>query len=341
MTYLLNAQNIIRPDWRKYPIYSEARKTLLKNDYKTSIDLLEKAVVEAKDNPDHLVWVYEDLAGVLMLYGEPDKAFKYLQKMVEMGFGKTYYQLSVLTKSERYNYLRQLQRWDELLTKARNNFIEQAKSNGDSPEVQFLFQEDQADRLFLSNNLSNNNLLDTSQLIIRVREVNKKLRIEWLRQQEMKKLVKERKLKSVNDFRSAVFIFHHSGDIADIKLANDLAMQGYNLAKNENERCSMEQMITLTTDRMLWNQGKPQIYGTQFRPSSLSFEEFLEIGQKSNELVKKYIRHGKDVPFDLAIAPLKNLPPPTNNMTMTTEPIDLIKGAEKKKKLCNKSIDNK
>jgi hypothetical protein len=332
-----SAQIAIRPSWRNYPIYSEARKSLQKSDYKSSIDLLEKAIIEGQSNPAHVVWVYEDLAGVLMVYGEPERALSMLEKMVDLGFGKSYYEYAYLTHSPQYKFLRQSPKWEILRKRAEDNFTDQAKADGDSPEAQMLFQEDQAERLFPPTDIQPQSK-DPAQMTISARYGIAQIKSSWNRQQQIKRLIKEKKLRTINDYRAGVFIFQHSLDTKDIQFANRLATTGYALAKNEAERCYMGTMIALTTDRLLWYKGKPQIYGTQSRPANMPFEQSNEVESKINLLSKKYTRRGRDIPEGLMVEVLKSfeLPDPKS---LTQEPFNRTTVTdEQRKSYCVKTV---
>lgn len=331
-------QQAIRPNWRNYPIYSEARKSMLKNDYKVTIELLKKAVTEGKDNPDHLVWVYSELAEALLLYGEPESSFNYLEKMVELGFGKTYYQYSYFSRSQNFKYLWQFPKWNELVNKTKTNFINQTKADGDNPEVQLLFQEDQAERLFPKEKISQE-LSPAAQLPLQIRILNEQAKTQWLRQKEMKKIIHQKKVNTINDYRSAIFIFQHSSDIEGIKFAQKLAFQGYDLAKSANDKCNLGALIAVTTDRLLWYQGKPQIYGTQSRPAGITFQESTELDRKINELIKKFIHQGQTIPEPLAQEVFKNIKMPAN-FDLTLDPIDKTKITDEQRKMyCTKPLE--
>lgn len=87
-----------------------------------------------------------------------------------------------------------------------------------------------------------------------------------VRKMEVEKLIKERRLKTGQDFLCAAMIFQHGGTLADYALAHFLAVcsadMDYIPKKNEADP---RWLAAAAKDRWLVNYGLPQNYGTQFK----------------------------------------------------------------------------
>jgi len=88
------------------------------------------------------------------------------------------------------------------------------------------------------------------------------------RRKQTAKLLADGQLRTGEDFNKAAFIFQHGSTPDDFLLAHTLAMIA--VAKGDE---SALWIGTATLDRYLHSVGKPQIYGTQFKPGKDANQE--------------------------------------------------------------------
>ena len=125
-----------------------------------------------------------------------------------------------------------------------------------NPEMQKIYEADQKPR-------QNPGELTPARWVVIDRE-------DAERRKQTAKLLAEGQLHSSEDFTKAAFIFQHGSTSDDYLLAHTLAM----VAVAKGDRTALW-IGAATLDRYLQNAGKPQIYGTQFKPGNdLSQEPF-------------------------------------------------------------------
>jgi tetratricopeptide (TPR) repeat protein len=313
------------------PIFGEALKAYGQKNYKVARELgLKSAKLEGNNDNSFLSFIYSWVARIDCINGNVEQAIENLEKAVSFGYGQEG-ELTELVGDPQFKILYQHPKWNGLVEATRKNSLEQAKlnkdkpeiqSNGDNPQIQLIFKEDQADRNQIPTIEKENPAIIKQAMLAQFTADENRLN-------QMKLLVKANKLKTPNDYHAASVVFHHSGKIADIKMANELARRGYDLTTDDNEKCNFGWLIAATTDRYLWSQGKPQIYGTQSRPTNISLAEFLE-------MKKAYIKALENK--DNAVI---DLPMPIQGNSMTLEPIDKAKLTdEERRKLCVPPIKN-
>lgn len=251
------------------PLFEKALKAYGLSDFKTVSELGKISVLSESQKPEHLKYVYSILAEANVMIGNNDLAFSYLKNAIDLGYGK-HTEFASLEFAPKLQALHKDPRWKLIIRLGKRNFVAYAKSNGDNPEVQLLYEQDQAERRVLPE-LAKNKPEQAKALNLQLLENDK------LRRDEMKKYIDDKKVISANDYYAAAFIFHHSPNLKDIKFARNLAQSGYDLAKDRKEKCNLAFILTRNIDRILWFQGKPQIYGTHFRPENLPLESMVEI----------------------------------------------------------------
>lgn len=124
----------------------------------------------------------------------------------------------------------------------------------DIPELQALYEADQADR---SGSMHD---MDWEKVSKRDAE----------RRERVMELMEAGEVRTAADYYHAAMVFQHGSGTEDIRRARDWAKKATELAEDRESRL-YRQAIWLhaaATDRHLQRQGKPQIYGTQYlRPS--------------------------------------------------------------------------
>jgi hypothetical protein len=108
------------------------------------------------------------------------------------------------------------------------------------------------------------------------------------RRRETQRLLTLNQLHTAEDFRLAAFVFQHGSKPDDFLLAHTLASVA--VAKGDPEALWI---AAATLDRYLQSVGKPQIYGTQFKP--LPHKDFTQEPYK-RELISDALRRHLGVP---------------------------------------------
>ncbi len=291
----------------------ELNELIIKKDYRAVIDSLDKEIIEAKNDSEKLLMTYFTLAQFQIILGQSEKAIENIEKSVNLGFGqrREEYSLFVLKGinydfttreyEKEWNAKVKTSKWEKLIGLINKNFVNGVQLNGDNPAVQLIFEADQADR---NPKISIPPVFPPKDVQINWDLVSKR---DLARQKKMRKLAITGKIKSVNDFRSAAFVFQHSPDVEGIEMAKKLAQLGYNKAVNPNEKCSLGWILAASTDRLLWWEGKPQIYGTQSRPYDSPFVPVSKTKKKRNDKSSK----------------TESTTLPTDQIKWTLDPIDL------------------
>lgn len=113
----------------------------------------------------------------------------------------------------------------------------------DNPELQALYQQDQADRSADS--------IDWAVVGPR----------DSLRRERVLELLGSKQLRTSEDYRHAAMIFQHGSDTTAARLAHDLAKEAVVLDSTNGEA---KWLLAASWDRYQMRLGKPQWYGTQY-----------------------------------------------------------------------------
>jgi hypothetical protein len=117
----------------------------------------------------------------------------------------------------------------------------------DNPELARLYQEDQADRA-----VGPNGKQDWEAVSKRDDE----------RRARIRAIVAERGARTAADHYHAAMVYQHGSTVADFEEAHRLALRAAELDPSHK---SAKWLAAAANDRSLMNQGKPQLYGTQFK----------------------------------------------------------------------------
>lgn len=172
--------------------------------------------------------------------GDKEAAFGYLDKAA----GKGHRDLDRAESNPQVEPLRQDPRWQKFLdgVKARGA-AHDAKLNA---ELTRLYEEDQKDR---SAGLGN---IDWS--VVGKRDAERRKRVL--------EMVAQGSLKEADDYFHAALVLQHGEGTEDYKQAHDLCLKAVELDPGND---SARWLAAASMDRYLMNQGKPQLYGTQFK----------------------------------------------------------------------------
>ncbi len=218
---------------------------------------------------DELKYFFFIIGESSILIRNDEMALQFLKRAIDLGYGKDR-EYAVLLVDPKFKQIRPKNAWKRLLNKAEANFTNSAVSAGDNPKAVLLYQIDQAERVLLVPELIRQNSLSE-------KDIRNGIKRDSVRRKKMRKLVDSNQLKTTRDFYAAAMVFHHSGNIQETKLANELAKKSLHLAGNNTEKCLAGWLFAASMDRRLWIEGKPQIYGTQRRPVNLSIPDAIEM----------------------------------------------------------------
>jgi len=113
-------------------------------------------------------------------------------------------------------------------------------------ELQALYEQDQADRSAMFDQLDHEQLEQVSQR-------------DRARRQRVQELMGSKVLQAPEDYFHAAMVFQHGETLDDYWRAHELAKRGMELG---DPNCRW--LTAAAYDRWLMNQGKPQKYGTQY-----------------------------------------------------------------------------
>lgn len=170
--------------------------------------------------------------------GDKEAAFGYLDKAA----GKGHRDVERAESNPQVEPLRKDPRWQKFLdgVKARNT-AHQAKIN---TELARLYEEDQKDRM------EGPEKIDWS--VVSKRDAERRKRVLEIAEQGG--------LKEPDDYYHAAMVFQHGDNLEDYDRAHQWCLKAVELG-NDDARW----LAAATKDRWLMNQGKPQLYGTQYK----------------------------------------------------------------------------
>lgn len=170
--------------------------------------------------------------------GDKETAFGYLDKAA----GKGHRDVERAESNPQVEPLRKDPRWQKFLegVKARNA-AHQAKVNS---ELTRLYEEDQKDRM------AGPDKIDWS--VVSKRDADRRKRVLEIAEQGG--------LKEPDDYYHAAMVFQHSDKLEDYDRAHQWCLKAAELGNDD-----AKWLAAATKDRWLMTQGKPQLYGTQFK----------------------------------------------------------------------------
>jgi len=172
--------------------------------------------------------------------GQKEAAFGYLDKAAARGHAD----LDRATSNPHIQALHDDPRWKAYLQGVEARHAEQEKKN--NAELRRIYEADQADR---SGDLDK---ADWDAISARDRA----------RQERTHQILSEGGARSADDYYYAAMVFQHGDTIEEIAKANELSLKAVEL---DPEHPSARWLAAASQDRLLMRQGKPQLYGTQFR----------------------------------------------------------------------------
>lgn len=172
--------------------------------------------------------------------GNKDAAFGHLDKAAEKG----YRDLDRATNNPQLEPLRSDPRWKTFLTgvEARN----EAHRKTVNAELERLYTEDQADRAAGADKID-------------WEVVSKR---DAARQARVKQILAEGGAKAADDYFHAAMVFQHGSTDEEIGKAHELSLKA---AELDPTHPTARWLAAASKDRLLMRQGKPQLYGTQFK----------------------------------------------------------------------------
>ena len=174
--------------------------------------------------------------------GQKEAAFGYLDKAAAKG----HRDVDRATGNPQVQVLHDDPRWKVFLAGVEARAAEHEKGN--NAELTKLYNEDQGDRRPAMEGKS----IDWAVVAPRDAERRKRVR----------EILDADGAKTAADYHHAAMVFQHSDAIDDYDLAHKLALKAVEL---DPERPGARWLAAAAKDRWLMNQGKPQLYGTQYK----------------------------------------------------------------------------
>jgi hypothetical protein len=172
--------------------------------------------------------------------GQKEAAFGYLDKAAVRGYDE----LDRATRNPEIRVLHEDPRWKAFLQGVEARQTEREKKN--NAELARIFKDDQGDR---SNHTEN---ADWAAISAR----------DAVRQDRVHQILAEGGAKSAEDYFRAAMVFQHGDTDEEIAKAHELSLKAIEL---DAEHRSARWLAAASKDRLLMRQGKPQLYGTQFK----------------------------------------------------------------------------
>jgi hypothetical protein len=172
--------------------------------------------------------------------GQKEAAFGYLDKAAARGF----MDLDRVANHPRLQSLHEDPRWKTFLQGVEARHAEREKKN--NAELTRLYTEDQADR--------QGNMETADWAAISARDT--------ARQERVHQILAEGGARTGDDYHHAAMVFQHGDTDDEIAKAHELSLKAVEL---DPEHSSARWLAAASKDRLLMRQGKPQLYGTQFR----------------------------------------------------------------------------
>lgn len=183
-------------------------------------------------------WLYADLAECSATAGDLDSAFKYLDHAIK----KRNFDIAYVVNSNAFEKVRQDARWSEMLAAwklAEKVYLEQINK-----AVHLAKQADQQER-------------KAKPIDWALVNVNDEARRELVRSE-----LAANRIKHSDDYFNAALIMQHGHNQADYKLAYELSLKAVQI---DPEHHQAKWLAAAAEDRWLIEQGKPQIWGTQWQ----------------------------------------------------------------------------
>lgn len=172
--------------------------------------------------------------------GQKEAAFGYLDKAAARGHDD----LDRATSNSQVQALHDDPRWKTFLHGVEARRAEREKRN--NAELARIYKEDQADR---SGDLEK---ADWTAISAR----------DKARQERVHQIVTEGGATTADDYFHAAMVFQHGDTDEEIAKAHELSLKA---AELDPEHPAARWLAAASKDRLLMRQGKPQLYGTQFR----------------------------------------------------------------------------
>jgi hypothetical protein len=216
---------------------SDAHKAYAAKDFRSCVEHFGQA---AAADPAGAAEDEYGQACCLALAGDRQAALARLESAVERGFRERGH----LEADGDLEALRDDPRWRAIVARAQANADRHYE--GANPELRRLHDEDQADRRPGPAGINWDE--------VRPRDVARRARV--------REILDGGGARVAADYHHAAMVFQHGEEVADFRLAHELAVKAAELdPANRQSRW----LAAAAKDRELMTLGKPQLYGTQFR----------------------------------------------------------------------------
>lgn len=175
--------------------------------------------------------------------GQKEAAFGYLDQAAARGHDD----VERATSNPQIQPLRDDPRWKTYLQGVEARHVEREKKN--NAELTRIYEDDQADR---SGGPGAMEKADWTAIEAR----------DKARQERVHQILAQGGAKTADDYHHAAMVFQHGDTDEEIAEAHELSLKAVEL---DPEHPSARWLAAASKDRLLMRQGKPQLYGTQFK----------------------------------------------------------------------------
>jgi hypothetical protein len=172
--------------------------------------------------------------------GQKEPAFGYLDKATARGHDD----IDRATNNPQVQVLHDDPRWKAFLQGVETRHTEREKKN--NPELAKIHDQDQTDRT--------GDMDKADWTVIGKRDSERRARVS--------QILAEGGAKTAEDYFNAALVFQHGDQDDDIAKAHELSLKAVDL---DSEHPVARWLAAASKDRLLMRQGKPQLYGTQFK----------------------------------------------------------------------------
>jgi hypothetical protein len=215
---------------------AEARAAYGRGEFATCAGLFAEAAAKAREKPSDAY----NAACCLARAGDREGAFAQLGIALDGGLRA----VEQLASDADLEALHADLRWPTVLERARGT--QEARRLGGNPELERLFQEDQADRRAGPSEIDWNALH----------------RRDTARRGRVGAIIQAGGARTASDFYHAAMVFQHGDTCADFRMAHRLAHTAAVMDPADEQALWL---AAAARDRELMKEGKPQLYGTQYR----------------------------------------------------------------------------
>lgn len=221
-------------------LFNQGAAAYEKGDWPRCAELFAGAGKAATQDPQ-AARAFFAAAACSVAAGQKEAAFSYLDKAAAQGHDD----LDRATGNPQFQVIQDDSRWKAFLQGVEARRAEHEKKN--NPELKRICDADQADRA-----VDHPDQIDWS--VVASRDAARRARVS--------QILAEGGARTADDHYHAALVFQHGDTDEEIAKAHELSLKA---AELDSEHPDARWLAAASKDRLLMRQGKPQLYGTQFK----------------------------------------------------------------------------